>query len=204
MINRCQHYLFPSFPLTQTIWTRIFLTCKIWTQSNMHTPQLVFVRNREYAKHSSDWASEEQYENFVVPHGFGVVCFFFVILGIQSSNLRLEMDCSTFLEFSKTWINVFKAYLPLSPCFNTEMWSAHPLLPLARLDVYKCTLKLSVLDLTFAHGCEGTTWLGGLFFFCFFKGKRSKRRLQLVFLWMPEKPPICHDFVCALGTEHSS
>lgn len=61
MVKRCQHYLFPSFPLTQTIWSRIFLNCEIWPQSNMPTPQLVFVRNLEYAKHSSDWALEEQH-----------------------------------------------------------------------------------------------------------------------------------------------
>lgn len=163
----------------------------------MHPPQLVVVRNLEYAKHSSDWALEQRDGSFIVPLGSG----FLMIFGIRSSNLRLDMDCSTPLEFSKICINVFKAYLPLSPCFNTEMWSAHPLLPLARLDVYKCTLKLSVLDLTFTHGCEGTTNLG---FFAFFKRKRSNLRLQLLFLWMPEKPPICHNFVCALGTEHSS
>lgn len=31
-------------------------------------PQLVFVWNLEYAKHSGDRALEEQYEGFIVPH----------------------------------------------------------------------------------------------------------------------------------------
>lgn len=148
----------------------------------MHTPQLVFVRNLEYAKHSSDWALEEQYKSFIVPHGF----VFLVTFGIRSSNLRLEIDGSTFLEFSKTCINVFKPYLPLSPCFNTEMWSAHPLLPLARLDVYKCTLKLLVLDLTFAHGCEGTT---NLFFLLFLKEKDQIRDCSSCFFGCQKSLP---------------
>lgn len=31
MVKWCQHYLFPSFPLTQTIWPRIFLSRQTWT-----------------------------------------------------------------------------------------------------------------------------------------------------------------------------
>lgn len=162
MVKWCQHYLFPSFPLTQTIWTWFFLTarsehraiciCLSWFSFGTLNMQSTAV--------TEPWRNSTRAS---LCHMF-CFCFFFVKSEIWSSNLRLEMDRSTFLEFSKTCINVFKAYLPLSPCFNTEMWSAHPLLPLARLDVYKCTLKLLVLDLTFAHGCEGTTNLGFLLF----------------------------------------
>lgn len=111
--------------------------------------------------------------SFLVPHGFGLLAKF----GIRSSNLRLEMDCSTSLEFSKTWVNVSNAYLPLSPCFNTEMWSAHPLLPLARLDVYKWTLKLLVLDLKplrMAVKEPLTRWL----FFVYFSFLKEKDQIR--------------------------
>lgn len=113
---------------------------EIWVYSNMH---LAFVWNPERTKDSRGTERINKED------------LLWVFKARILRALKLELNLSSNL----------KPTCPIQPRIcpfhfvlseKTEMWSAEPLLPLARLIVYKSTLKYW-FSIALEHDCEGTT-----------------------------------------------